>query len=259
MPVPPRRDLILEVIVIVLIGVEIVLSVVGIVIGGEEGRRQVGVLDQLNASASETAKSLRLMSQEQQQLVATQEKTLDTMSTMNATMQNEFEIIREQRRRELEQPEVEGILLYPQQPSIVINSISKTKVARDVIYEARFWNLDKPTEEGFALVSSKVGSVASVRPGGSFGPFNFELFSGANAPASLPSGTRLFGYVTVQCPECRSVHIYWAYYVVGNSGVYREGRWTDCDWYHLSRSNVGAALASFQSHKDLKQMPTRWP
>jgi glutathione synthase/RimK-type ligase-like ATP-grasp enzyme len=72
------RDLILEIVVIVLIGWEIV--------GGYE---QMAVLRNLNTSAGETAKTLTALREQQELALKAQEATLHAITEMNAALHSD--------------------------------------------------------------------------------------------------------------------------------------------------------------------------
>jgi hypothetical protein len=92
-----RRDLILELVVIVLIGLELYFGIVG---GNQQlsvlqklnasADQQLGVLQKLNASAGDTAKILKSLREEQDLLLATQQQTLQLTGQMNGALQTQL-------------------------------------------------------------------------------------------------------------------------------------------------------------------------
>src|SRR5438093_3713673 len=92
-----RRDLFLELIVILLIGIEIVLGTIGI----RESNQQYQILSNLNSSATDTAKSLRSLYEEQQRLVEVQKKKLDSVSSMNSATQNQLLVLRQDQKEKM--------------------------------------------------------------------------------------------------------------------------------------------------------------
>lgn len=217
----------------------------------ETSKRQEKVLTEQKAALDASRSAL-------EGVVKVVERQTNLLEKSLNTSESQLSIIKEQNQRELEKPDVEAFFLYPQKPSILIHNKSKTKVAHGVLYEARFWNLSKPVGSSYEFTGSKVGSFDAVRPEGTFGPNPFELFTGTS-PSIPAEGEQLFGYVMVQCPDCQSPHFYWMYVVVGKTGLYREGKLTEFDWYHLTSNDYDKALGFIRSSKKLISMPSTYP
>lgn len=79
------RDLVLEIIVIVLIGLEIYFGIVG-------GNQQLKVLGKLSGSNDETAKTLTAVRQAQEASLDAQKHTLDNIVAMNTALQDELDL-----------------------------------------------------------------------------------------------------------------------------------------------------------------------
>jgi len=216
----------------------------------ETSKRQEKVLTEQKAALDASRSALEGVVKIVERQTSLLEKSLNTS-------ESQLSIIKEQNQRELEKPDVEAFFVYPERPSIVIHNKSRTKVAHGVLYEARFWNLSKPAGGLYEFTGSKVGSLDAVRPEGTFGPNPFELFVGTS-PSIPAEGEQLFGFVMVQCPDCQSLHFYWMYVVFGKTGVYREGKPTEFDWYHLTSDHYDRAL-EFVRSKKLTSMPSSFP
>ena len=65
-----------------------------------------------------------------------------------------------------------------------------------------------------------VDTVDFVRPGRSAGPWTVRSL--ARRGASIQKGHHLFGHAQIQCPTCETVHEYWVFVHVGNTGWYAE-------------------------------------
>jgi hypothetical protein len=191
-------------------------------------------------------------------VVSVMQTQKDLLEQGVATSKSELEIIQDQNRRALEKPDVEAIFIYPQQPSVIVHNRSLSKVAQGVIYEARFWNLSKPQGDRFEFVPSRVRDVGTIRPSGSFGPFAFEFVSGQSV-AAIAKGERLFGYVTVQCPECRVFRVYWMYVQFSEYGLYHEGTFNDFDFYHFGPKDENKLSEFMKSWKLPTAMPMQYP
>ncbi len=86
------RDYKLELWVIGLIGAELLLALVGIIVGWVEGSKQMDVLDKLNKSGAETAATLTTLQKEQEAALETQKHTLENIVAMNDTLQDEMDL-----------------------------------------------------------------------------------------------------------------------------------------------------------------------
>jgi hypothetical protein len=86
------RDYKLELWVIGLIGAELLLALVGIIVGWVEGSKQMHVLDKLNKSGAETAATLTTLQKEQEAALETQKHTLENIVTMNDALQDEMDL-----------------------------------------------------------------------------------------------------------------------------------------------------------------------
>jgi uncharacterized phage infection (PIP) family protein YhgE len=91
------RDLLLEVVVIILIGAEIYFSIVG---GNQQldalqklntnTTQQLQLLQTMNANAEQTAKALKNLTEQQQTALTTQQQTLQMVTQMNGALQNQL-------------------------------------------------------------------------------------------------------------------------------------------------------------------------
>ncbi|MEO7975169.1 MAG: hypothetical protein ABIU84_16435, partial [Thermoanaerobaculia bacterium] len=59
-----------------------------------------------------------------------------------------------------------------------------------------------------------------IRAGAGLGPYGIGSLPAVKSVIS--SGHRVAGYISVDCPECRSSRTYWVYWVVGHDGWYSE-------------------------------------
>jgi hypothetical protein len=201
----------------------------------EGGKKQQDTLD-----ASRTAlEASVVIANKQQELL---KKSLEAS-------QSQFSLIQDQWRRELERPDVALLLLYPQQLSVLIVNVSPDKVARQIMYEARFWNMTNVMQGSFQFVGSVVRSVEYIRPKGAIGPNPLE-FHPSSGPG-LKAGDRLFGYLTVQCPDCARLRTYWASYEVGGEGFYKEGKWNDFPFVQFNPGIAESVVSRFRSQKRL--------
>ena len=76
---------------------------------------------------------------------------------------------------------------------------------------------------------------------------------------SLAEGEQLFGYVTVQCPECKVPRLYWMYIEFGKRGVYREGISSEFDFFHFGSKDENKLYEFLKSWKLPVSMPMKYP
>jgi hypothetical protein len=183
----------------------------------------------------------------------------DLLEQSAATSKSELTIIQDQNRRALEKPDVEAVFIYPQSPALIVRNKSQSKVAQGVMYEARFWHLNKIVENKYEFISSVVGEFGAVRPNGSVGPNALQLKLNGISPAALTEGDQLFGYITVQCPECRVARCYWMFVEIGKRGIYREGAYSEFDFFHFTSKNQNAVYEFIRNGKQFFEMPMNYP
>jgi hypothetical protein len=148
------------------------------------------------------------------------------LSQSVANSKKQLGILQAEWTRELEQPDVHLALFYTDEFSVAVSNAGK-KIARDTFYQGMFWNLSRPQNGMFQFASAKGDEVKYIRPGGGFAPTVLQWHYGHYGSDSPPpqEGDKLFGYMTVQCPDCVQERLYWIFFAVGGDGIYREGRW----------------------------------
>jgi hypothetical protein len=104
------RDFRLELIVIVLIGLEIIIGVWGIVAGYREaGKQDVAFgklkdsVDALNVSTNNTAENINKLTQAQDSALIVQKKSLATISSMNSAMKGQLDVLRADQKQAQQQ------------------------------------------------------------------------------------------------------------------------------------------------------------
>jgi hypothetical protein len=120
-------------------------------------------------------------------------------------------------------PDVTARFVYPKFPSLVLVNQS-SKIARQIKWSAAIWNLDdprtyvnpNPAENAHDPLPIPAATFDFLRPHASGGPqtlFNEQY---------IKPGQRLFGSVSVICPECSRGHTYIVSIVWGGGGWYTE-------------------------------------
>ncbi len=195
---------------------------------------------------------------EQQRTLDTSREALQTATTLLQqsvqTAKDQLDLAQQQQAQALQRPNVVGILLYPQSPSILLVNHSKTKTATDVMAEARFWDVSKPQSDGFQLAAGPPVKCDYINADTTCGPYKVD-FQGI-VPVD---GDELFGYVMVHCPDCLKFRVYWADIMLGKEGVFTEGKGDSYDWYHMNPTNAKQIVSSFRKRKDLVRIPRQWP
>jgi hypothetical protein len=124
---------------------------------------------------------------------------------------------------ERDAPDVIAQFMYPKSPALVLVNRSD-KIARQIKWSVAIWNLDdpriymnpSPAEVTHDPLPIPVSTFDFLRPHASGGPLT--LFN----QQYVKSGQRLFGSVSVICPECSRGHTYVISVIWGSGGWYTE-------------------------------------
>ena len=197
-----------------------------------------GVIQSLDKQEETLEKSRHVLDSSVTTAVAQQNLLFQSV----ANSRKQLAILQAQWARELEQPDVHLALLYTDDLSAQVMNRGK-KVARDTLYQGIFWKLNKPRPAAFEWANAKPTEVKYIRPGGGFAPTELQWNFG-NGATSLLSGDRLFGYMTVQCPDCLQERLYWIYFEVSGEGFYREGHWDEYSFAAEDAANSAEKLLS---------------
>ncbi|MFI4919989.1 MAG: hypothetical protein ACHP65_10595 [Legionellales bacterium] len=125
-------------------------------------------------------------------------------------------------REHLKQPDVAVQLVYKKSFAIVLRNISADNVVvRDPQYTIVMWDLDLPGRID-VLPMSKTYSFngTSMRKEEYLVPQQFTTLP--QVAALIKPKDRLFGWITVTCPDCIRNRAYWIYAVQGEDGWYSE-------------------------------------
>jgi hypothetical protein len=120
-------------------------------------------------------------------------------------------------------PDVIARFVYPKSPALVLVNRSD-KIARQIKWSAAIWNLDdprtyvnpNPAQVAHDPLPIPVSTFDFLRPHSSGGPqtiFNEQY---------IKPGQRLFGSISVICPECSRGHTYVVSIIWGTGGWYTE-------------------------------------
>lgn len=168
----------------------------------------------------------------------------------------QLSIIRQQQARELAQPDVDATIVNPTGLGVIVHNTSKIKVARDVKYQVILKNLDHPYLTTFQIVSGTLQEVDYIRPDGNYLPTTLQFISSPASPA-VENGNRLFGYLTVQCPDCKRMRVYWILWRYGVDGWYHEGTPTEYPMlYGLDQQTAAVVVQIFMKHPSLTSIPS---
>lgn len=190
--------------------------------------------------------------------IITEQKKLLQQSVQ--TSRNQLAVLDAQWKRQLEQPDIHAVPVYPAKPAIIVMNKSKIKPVRDGLYQLIAVNIDRWLGDRYQSVSNRATKVDSIRPDGSYLPSTLELIPDPNQP--LEKGNRLYGYLSVSCPDCIAHRLYWVLIKYGEEGWYAELSKTDQEYSlkalgNLNPSTVDGHISSFLSRQDLNVMPKR--
>jgi len=176
------------------------------------------------------------------------------------TSRNQLAVLDAQWKRELEQPDIHAVLLYPAKPSVIVMNKSSIKPVKNGLYQLIMLNINRWLGDRYQLVQTKATQVDSIRPDGSYLPSSLELILDPNEP--LKNGDRLYGYLSISCPECIAHRMYWVLIKYGEDGWYAELSKTDSEYSpkalaNLNPSIIDGYIGSFLSREDLVAMPKR--
>jgi len=177
------------------------------------------------------------------------------------TSRSQLAVLDAQWKRELEQPDIRAALVYPADPSFIVMNQSKIKPVREGHYQFITLNIDRWLGDHYQLVQTRGSDVgASIPPGGQYLPSRFELRLDPNQP--IEKGNRLYGYLSISCPDCIAKRLYWVLIKYGEEGWYSEVPIDDKAYSikalaKLTPTTAEAHIRNFLLRKDLISMPTR--
>jgi len=124
-------------------------------------------------------------------------------------------------------PDVTVRLVYPDHTAIVLVNNSDA-IAKEIKWTVVVWNLDDPrtylsTNPGpnsHDPLPIPVSMFDFLRPHSSGGPQT--LFARPDIREFAKDGQRLFGSMSVICPDCKKGHTYFVYEEIGKGGWYSE-------------------------------------
>jgi hypothetical protein len=115
-----------------------------------------------------------------------------------------------------EKPDLAIRIVNPKTPGIVI--LPPHVVARDAEADPLLWDLDLPSADDSLFVNKT--KYDWIRPDQKGGPTS--LLHPHDIESTVKPGHRIFGFVTVTCPECLRVNAYWVYFTYGQTGWYAK-------------------------------------
>lgn len=184
-----------------------------------------------------------------------QQKLL-TESVENSRKQ--LQILQAEWSRELEQPDIEGILVSAENPALVLRNISKVKPVKNGLYQLILLNLDHWQGSHFALAETTATPIDFVAPDDQYLPAVLHIIAPPGDPAPV-KGDRLFGYLSMHCAECKSHKVYWVYLKYQEQGWYVKANGTEYPIYELKPGNIDSLISAFLARHDLVPFAEKWP
>jgi hypothetical protein len=116
-----------------------------------------------------------------------------------------------------EKPDLEIVIVDPSEPKMVFWPIHAT--ARDVKADPLLWDIDRD-DKGLDSLHVNEAKFDWIRTDQHGGPS--ALIHPDDRNNVVKPGHRIYGYVTVTCPDCKKVSMCWVYFVYGQSGWYAQ-------------------------------------
>jgi hypothetical protein len=114
-------------------------------------------------------------------------------------------------------PGLEARFVAATSPGLILFNASST-VVRDPSYSLVMWNLDKGLPTSLPTVSV-TESGRYLKPGqGMVEP----TLDRPEMKSLISEGNRIFGYASVDCPNCKRAKYYWLYIIYGKDSWYSE-------------------------------------
>jgi hypothetical protein len=235
----------------------------------ESGKQQQQTLDASKSSLSSVVESLK---KQQGTLDASRLALNESLTVMTAqqkllqhsvqTSRNQLAVLDAQWKRQLEQPDIHAVLVYPAKPAVIVTNKSKIKPVKDGLYTFITLNIDRWLGDRYQMVQQASSKVDSLRPEGSYLPSTLNLVIDPPQSQPLGKGDRLYGYLSISCPDCIANRLYWVLIKYGQEGWFVEVSNNDPEYSlpalgKLSPSTAEGHISQFLSRKDLIAMPTR--
>lgn len=258
---------IVNIVLLVLAVVSLHIAVKSYLDAQESGSQQ---LQALNASKSSLSSVLEALKKQQGTLDDSRHALEQSVKIITAqenllqqsvqTSRKQLAVLDAQWKRQLEQPDIHAVLVLPNDLSVGIINKSKIKPLKDGHYQLNTINIDRWLGDRYQLVGTRGTDVMPLPPGGSMLPTNLALHLDPDQP--IEKGNRLYGYLTVSCPDCITARVYWVLIKYGEEGYYAELSKDDKEYslgalLRFTPSTVEDHVKHFLSRKDLIVMPTR--
>jgi hypothetical protein len=115
-------------------------------------------------------------------------------------------------------PDLVGWIVNPTSPQLLLWPTGA--VARSVEADPLLWDIDRDDKtSGDSLIVNQM-RYDWIRPDQHGGPSS--LLDSRDIQNVVKPGHRIFGYLTLTCPECDRVRLYWIYFVYGQGGWFAE-------------------------------------
>jgi hypothetical protein len=109
------------------------------------------------------------------------------------------------------------VLVNSKHPGIIL--LSTNQPARDVRADPLLWDIDR-ADRSLDSLDDNVAKYDWIRTDQHGGPTS--LLHPDDVRKIVKPGHRIFGYITVACPECERGRVYWVYFTYGAGGWFTE-------------------------------------
>lgn len=111
-----------------------------------------------------------------------------------------------------------SLIVNPTSPQLLIWPLGA--VARNVEGDPLLWDIDRNDRISSDSLIINQMKYDWIRPDQHAGPTS--LLDSRDIQSVVKPGHRIFGYLTITCPDCDRVRLYWIYFVYGQGGWFAE-------------------------------------
>ncbi len=138
-----------------------------------------------------------------------------------------------------QKPDISACLLQPKDFALALINTSASDIAvRDPEYNIAVWDLDIPDDKPHGVLVSTPNPQRWISRREYVIVYAMSFLP--HIGSMLKSGDRVFGWVTVACPDCAKYKAYWVYGVYGQSGWYSQIHGDALPDFNLMRTQIPA-------------------
>lgn len=116
-------------------------------------------------------------------------------------------------------PDIHLFVQHPADPMFRLVNPT-TVLLREPKYQIALFDLDDPTTNGARSLEIPVKVLEWILPKSTIGPWTFSSLS--QAAGAVPKSHAVFGWISIQCPNCEQPRHYWILIKRGETAWYSE-------------------------------------